>query len=400
MNNYISKQFILAVAFFAGLTLMQIVGPKRANLARAAEEAAPSAPVRITLAAAGDVMMHMPIVESAYDKETKSYDFAPLFAPVAPYLRGADYALANLETRLAAPGRKFSGYPRFNSPAELAEQLRAAGIGLLATANNHSLDMGWEGVVSTLQALDNCGLAHVGTYRSPEEKATPLMVNVRGVRLGILNYAGATNGLPIPAGKEFAVNLLTPEAIQAEANAARAMGADLVIALLHFGNEYSRKPEAGQRELAKQFIANGVDVIIGSHAHVVQPIEKITVMRGGKPYQGVVAYSLGNFISNQRERYRDSGIILYLQIEKNGRETSVTRISYLPVWVQKSGPINAARFRIVPVHGQIPAASDLPLTDKDRGRMQQVWEELTEQLNDKEAGIGPVEVEKGLQAGQ
>jgi poly-gamma-glutamate synthesis protein (capsule biosynthesis protein) len=382
---------VLATAgLFALLLCFWPAGPRQANPAEELPTARPGT-VRITVAAVGDLLMHLPIVNSVHDEPTDSYNFGAVFAPVSVYLSAADYTLANLETRLAGPANGYRGYPRLNTPADLAYYLRAAGVDLVATANNHSLDMGWDGIVATLDTLDGCGLAHVGTYRSAEEKAIPLIVDVGGVRLGILNYTASTNGLPVPPGKDFAVNVISPGAIEAEARAARAWGADLVVAILHFGDEYQRRPDADQRRLVEELVRNGVDVIVGAHSHVVQPIERISVPRDGKPYSAVVAYSLGNFLSNQRDRYRDSGIILYLEIEKSEQGTTVQGVRYLPVWVQKRQAEESLSFRILPVHPQISPATDVTPSAADQQRMDQVWREMSAQLNNPAADIRPVD---------
>ncbi len=147
----------------------------------------------ITIAAVGDVLPHVGILSSARDSITGEYDFWPMFRPIAPYLANADYTVANLETRLAGPATGYTGYPMFNSPIELAQALKKAGVDLAATANNHSLDRGWPGIVGTLDRLDQVGVAHVGTYRSMAEKRTPLVVDIDGIKVGFINYADWLN---------------------------------------------------------------------------------------------------------------------------------------------------------------------------------------------------------------
>ncbi|MHB9129887.1 MAG: CapA family protein [Armatimonadota bacterium] len=349
-------------------------------------------PTRITLAAVGDVLMHMTLVNAAHDAKANTYNFSPMFAPMVPYLTTADYATANLETCLAGEAKGYSGYPRFNTPASLAAQLKKVGFSMLSTANNHCLDMGYDGLVTTLKNLDAAGLPHIGTYRSTAEKATPFIADIRGVKVAFLNYTSMTNGIPVPKGKSYAVNYIDSGAITKEAQAARKQEADLVVAVLHFGTEYQRQPSDEQRKLATTLFANGVDVIIGAHPHVVQPIEKITVKRNGVPFTGVVVYSLGNFISNQRDRYRDSGIAVFLTIEKGQGKTVVQGVNYLPFWVQKRLAGGRAQYRVLPVHPLIKPNSNLPLTAGDRQRMSQVWEELNALLKNPEQGIIPYQV--------
>ncbi|MEW6448167.1 MAG: CapA family protein [Bacillota bacterium] len=345
--------------------------------------------IRITVAAVGDLVMHMPLVNSVKNAETGRYDFSRIFAPIIPYLRFPDYTVANLETKLAGSRYGYRGYPLFNTPVDLAEHLRNSGVDLVTTANNHTLDYGWDGIVTTLNNLDAAGLAHTGTYRSPAEKAVPFIANIGGIRVCFLNYTATTNGLPVPTGKPFAVNILDRRAVVEETYAARKQGADLVVAMLHFGAEYQRQPDASQRRLAADLFAAGVDAIIGTHPHVVQPIEKVTVNRDGDLHTCIAAYSLGNFVSNQRYRYSDSGIILYLHIEKAAGKTRIRGVEYLPLWVHRSAALGRRQFRVLPVHPEITPETDLPLTTTDNKRIAQVWEELFTHLNDPASGIVP-----------
>ncbi|MEI7834129.1 MAG: CapA family protein [bacterium] len=340
-----------------------------------------------TIAFTGDILMHMDLVRSGYNADAGGYDFTRVFAPVAPYLHQADYAVGNLETRMAGAEMGYSGYPRFNSPDELASGLKASGFTMLATANNHSMDMGWGGIVHTLDTLDAAGLAHIGTARSAEERAAPAFVTIKGIRVAFLNYTAETNELPVPKSRPYAVNLLQPEKILADTSKVRKNGADVVIAVLHFGEEYEPKPNKYQRNIARQLLEGGVDAIIGSHPHVVQPIEKITVQRNGAPYTGVVAFSLGNFASTQRERYRDAGIILYLTLAKNTHGTVVTGTKYLPVWVQQGWQRGIHQARVLPALPDTDPHSDLPLTVADEARLRQVWDDTHGQLEREELGI-------------
>jgi poly-gamma-glutamate capsule biosynthesis protein CapA/YwtB (metallophosphatase superfamily) len=396
---YLTSAYLILAAMLAGLLLI----PSGCSSQRASPGAGPPAQavqsaqeVRITVAATGDLLMHNTIVNSVYDSKTRRYDFKPVFTPIAPWLMTPDYTVANLETRLAGPTFGYSGYPRFNTPAELARDIREAGVDLVSTANNHSMDMGWTGVVRTLDNLDTTGVAHIGTHRSPAEKASPFIVDVRGIRLAWLNYTTTTNGLPLPSGKSFAVNLYEPGAAAAEAREARRNGADLVLAVIHFGNEYERHPDANQRQIALELGAAGVDVIINSHPHVVQPIEVFAVRReDGKTYNCVAAYSLGNFISDQRWRYSDSGIILYLEIVKGNAGARVGEIGYLPVWVHKSAAGGRLHYRVLPVSSAAPLPSDNSLTRADRDRMAEVWQELTAHLDNPVYGIRPYQKTPG-----
>lgn len=376
------KQYSLFVIplFLAALLSGLLFNGKPALVAQAPPPA-PPAPTRITVAFTGDVLMHISLVNAARTADG-AYDFAPMFAPIAPYLKNANYTVANLETRLAGAKRGYTGYPCFNSPDSLAPALRDAGVDMLATANNHSLDKGADGLLTTLTTLDANKLAHVGTFRTPEEQATPILVDINGVKVAFLNYAEMTNGIPIPAGKSYVINMIGDgQGIIKEATAAKAHGADLVIAFLHFGTEYQRQPNDNQQLLAKKLLANGVDAVIGAHPHVVQPIKRVTVKRSDVPYTGYVIYSMGNFVSGQRDRYRDSGIMVYLDIEKSVTATIVTGVRYLPVYVQRGVLDGRIRYRVLPLVPGEKVQSDVPLTAADIARMKQISEELDAHLD-------------------
>ncbi len=361
--------------------------------------------VTVRITAVGDLLMHMPVVNSAYDHSTQKYDFKPVFADVAWFFEEADYTIANLETRLAGAHRGFVSYPLFNTPSELALDLRELGVDLLTTANNHSLDMGWQGLVHTLDVIEEAGLAAIGTYRTAEEKERPFVVDLEGIRVGIYNYTYGTNGLPLPSDHPYAVNLINYEAIAEEISRLREAGADIIIGCLHYGDEYQRTPSAYQKDVSQRVCELGTDIIIGGHPHVVQPMEFLSVEHDGEPRECFVAYSLGNFISNQRWQYSDSGIILNLEISKdlNTGETGLTAVDYIPVWVQKAPEADRIKFRVVPCDQAIFDFYDQAVpafTHAEYQRIREVKEEMSTLLDRPEQGILPasaIAVSKGSQ---
>ncbi len=346
------------------------------------------ASTRVTVAAVGDLLMHDSVFNSVKDSRG-AYHFDPVFRYVAPYLAEADYTVANLETKFGGSGLGYSGYPRFNCPESLAGTLTRAGVDLLATANNHTMDMGWTGIVKTLEYTEAAGLAHVGTARSQAERDRVFIANVNGVKIAFLNYTESTNGIALPAGRPYAANVLGEAACLAEAGRAKKAGADLVFAVLHFGDEYQRSQNSRQQGIARRLLAGGVDAVIGSHPHVVQPIIRESVTVAGRTAGRYAVYSLGNFVSNQRDRYKDSGIIAYFDIEKTSTGTSVVGVRYLPVYVQKTYATGKAQFRILPVAPHITRTSDLGLSAAERGRMDQVWSELHQHLHRPAQGVEP-----------
>jgi poly-gamma-glutamate capsule biosynthesis protein CapA/YwtB (metallophosphatase superfamily) len=368
--------------------------------------AGPARATAITIAFLGDVIPHQRLLDSAREPRSGTYDFSPTFRHIAPYLAAADYTVANLETPLAGPTTRFTGYPLFNAPLEFGLALRQAGVDLCSTANNHCLDRGWPGLVATLDRLDQMGLAHVGTSRSLAERETPLVVDIQGIRVAFLAYTEALNGHAPPAEcKAYAVNRLAPgraavDQVATDAALARLWGADIVIALFHWGEEYQRMPTATQVAVAEGtadgqgLLARGVDVIIGHHPHVVQPLVRAAGAAGdaggawGAKY---VAYSLGNFLSNQPWRYSDSGLVVYLHLEKSGFRTRVTGISYLPVFVQRDVSRGPTRYRVLPVLPGRESESDLPLTAAQRTRLRQIQGELEPLVFKPQDGIRPLD---------
>ncbi|MFZ5597916.1 MAG: CapA family protein [Bacillota bacterium] len=339
-------------------------------------------PEKIRIALAGDFLMHMPVVNSVKDIKTGKYNFGDIFTEISPALSGPDFTIANLETRLAGPEKGYCGYPLFNTPDGLAESMRELGIDMVTTANNHSMDMGGKGVVKTLDTLDRAGLLHVGTHRSPSERDTLSIHEIEGIRVGIINYTQSTNGLPVPSDAGYLVNLIRRDRMRGEIQKLRESGCDFIIAVIHFGTEYQRQPNEFQKTLARELIQCGADVVTGSHPHVVQPMEWLTVNRDGKEKKGLAAYSLGNFISNQRWRYSDCGIILNLEIVKTpGGPAELGEVGYTPVWVQRMVKEGRYSYRVLPVDQAVKnyeTGADTLLTEEDYQRLKQVWQDTTE----------------------
>lgn len=290
---------------------------------------------RITLMAVGDIMVHQEQLDAAWNPASKAYDFLPFFTNVVPLFREADWVIGNLETTLSGSAARYTGYPMFNSPESLGKTLKEVGFTAVSTANNHSLDRKEPGVRKTIEHLDQAGLLHTGTFASPEERDEPLLLSKDGFTLALLSYSYGTNGIAIPEGKPYLVNLIKPELIKADIARARERGADLVAVALHFGEEYQRMPNEAQKKTAELCIQYGADLILGAHPHVVQPYEwKTVTMEDGRQHKGLIAYSLGNFISAQRWDYKDVGAILKLSLYKGeSGEASIESVDLIPTYV-------------------------------------------------------------------
>ncbi len=315
----------------------------------------PPAPESFTVVASGDVLVHPPLTEQAYADSTGAEpDFGPLLAGVARVVSAADLALCHLEVPLAGPEGPFAGYPSFNAPPQVATALAEAGYDSCSTASNHTLDQGADGVFRTLDALDAAGLAHTGSARSAEEDGTPLIHDVGPARVAQLSYTYGYNGLELPDNAPWLADTLEPEAVLADtlepeavladARQAEQAGADVVIASLHWGQEYRHEPTDEQVALAERLLADpAIDLIVGHHAHVVQPFERV----GGE----WVAYGLGNHVARHDEPRGTSeeGAIARFTFGRDlaGR-WQVQRAEYVPTVIELGPPIRLRDLGAVP----------------------------------------------------
>ena len=308
------------------------------------EEPAPT-PDTLTLMFIGDVMSHMPQVDAAR-LEDGTYDYAPCYRFLTPYIASADLCIANMEVPLA--GAPYSGYPQFSCPDNMMSQLFDAGVDVFLTSNNHTCDKGAKGIRRTIQVMDSLGIPHVGTYLDSADfqQRSPLIVEKNGFRIAVLNYTYGTNGIPTP--NPFIVNLLDSAAIARDVAHAREMKADYIVVMPHWGIEYARHQNKEQSGYARYMYECGADMVIGGHPHVVQPI----TLENSNEYgvaQRVTAYSLGNFVSNQRKRYTDGGIIVKCEMVRDTNGTiRITNYEYLPYWVYKGTCQGKYQYHILP----------------------------------------------------
>ena len=298
----------------------------------------------ITLIFTGDIMQHMPQVEAAWNDELGVYIYDSCFKYISPWLAGADLAISNLETTLA--GKPYSGYPAFSSPDELVTGMLHAGIDIVGTANNHCCDRGRNGIERTVSVLDSLGMMHMGTYRSAEayHKENPMIVNTRGFRLAFLNYTYGTNGIPVPENN--VVSLIEKDRMQADMKAAHDSAVDMTIVFIHWGEEYQRAPNTFQKDIAEYLFSNGADIIIGSHPHVIQPMEwrKSDTLKK----EQLVVWSLGNYVSNQRKRYTDGGSIFTVKLQKHAGQTKIKDAGYRLTWVYNPIEKGKRQYYILP----------------------------------------------------
>lgn len=301
----------------------------------------------VTFSFVGDLMCHEPeTISAAVGKD--SYDYKPFFKEIKKYLSLSDFTIGNLETTLSGKENKFSGYPLFNSPDEFLDAIKDAGFNFLITSNNHCFDRGKKGIIRTIDKIHEKGLVSTGTNKTRHDRDSIRIVEKNGIRTAILAYTFNVNGNYLSNNDKYMVNLIDTLVIKQDVQSARTKSAEVVIAYFHFGNEYMRKPSDYQREIIKKTIGYGADLIICSHPHVIQPFEYFQTVNS-KFKEGFIAYSLGNFISNQRERYSDCGVILNFSISKNRKgEISLSNVDYIPTWVYKGKVDNKDEFVILP----------------------------------------------------
>ncbi|HEY1484767.1 MAG TPA: CapA family protein [Micromonosporaceae bacterium] len=300
----------------------------------------PAAPRTITVLGAGDELLHPQVWAQARkdaraDGRTGLY-FDDIFADVKPAIESATVAICHLETPLAPASGPYHGFPRFSVPPQIAQTIHDIGYDTCSTASNHTLDQGTAGIKRTLDALDRAGVKHAGSYRSAADAAKPDLLTVTPtgggaqVMVAALSYTFGFNGLSRPRGQPWVANLTSASAIEKAAHAARAAGAQIVVLSLHWGVEYSHTPDAQQRALAKTLLASpDIDLILGCHEHVVQPIAKVE----GK----WVVYGMGNQLARHADPIdanREGIMPEFTFTEVAAARWRVTRAQIVPTWVQ------------------------------------------------------------------
>jgi Bacterial capsule synthesis protein PGA_cap len=342
----------------------------------------PSAPKQITILGSGDILVHPPTWQQAQaDAEAAGgdgYYFDRMFDAVRPHVSAADLAICHMEAPMG-PGAP-EDFPRFNAPVELAGTVKRAGYDTCSTSSNHALDQGEKGVYDNLDALDAAGLRHTGTFRSAKEQATPTIYVVKGVKIGHLSWTMHFNGLERPAGKEWLANRIDVPKIKAAAAATRKAGAEIIVLSAHWGTEKIHTPDSEQLFWAKQLIADpNIDLIIGHHAHVVQPFEKL----GDK----WVTYCVGNLLARHdfpNDANREGVLAKFTFTRQPNKRWLVTRAEAIPIWLSLKPNI-----RILDLaHTMQP----LPRADRRRNHYAAAQDRITSYLGSRGAIADGLEV--------
>lgn len=327
-------------------------------------------PKQARLVFAGDLMQHIPQVNAARTSD-ENFDYTESFQDLVDIFKNADISILNLETTLN-PKSYYTGYPIFRSPAQLADAIKNIGIDVAVLANNHICDNGRTGIEFTIKRLDSLGIAYTGAFSDSMQykQLNPLRFSINQINFALLNYTYDTNGMPVPKGT--IVNIIDTVMIAHDLQQIDRSDTDCIIVFFHWGDEYARKPNKEQRLLAEFCHKRGVELVIGSHPHVIQPVQAQSDI--DSIIRSVTIYSLGNLVSNQRKRYQNGGLIITLDIEKTEEQPIRIKPYYTPVWVQ------VPKYRIIP-----PVIGDtLSMPDNHRTSYKQFMEDTRSLLKHNE----------------
>ena len=308
-----------------------------------------------TLTALGDVLCHNTQYWDAYNSSTKQYDFSYVYDNIKDYTSSADITIGSLETTFAGEDRGYSNYPVFNSPDSLATGLKDIGVDVISLAGNHALDYGYSGICRTIDVLDNVGISHLGTYKSAEDQDKILIKDVKGVKIAFINYTYGTNGIPVPSDKPYCLNLIDKDLISKQIKQAKGQNVDMIVACMHWGTEYKTSANDEQKELADFLFKSGVDIILGNHPHVLEPMEKKTItLDDGSTKDVFVVYALGNFTADQRAEITRDSAILNLDITKDSDgKILINKVSYVPIYMYKNSAAKVHKFKILDIEKSI-----------------------------------------------
>jgi poly-gamma-glutamate synthesis protein (capsule biosynthesis protein) len=349
-------------------------------------------PNRVVIAFTGDLMVHAEQLIAAYQRESDTYFFSS-FCEVSKYLQEADYTIGNLETTFAGAEAGYGSYPLFNTPDAFADEIKTSGFDFVTTANNHCFDKNAAGLLRTLDVLDTHGIAHAGTYASPEDQSKLYIVELGGIKFALLSYTYGTNDFPVPTDMYWMVNILDETLMKNQIQQARTE-ADIVIVLPHMGDEYALIPAERYMRLAHRLCQWGADAVMVSHPHVLQPAEFYTVSNeNGQTRECFIAYSMGNFISHQRTEPQDAGAIFYLSFIKTPEKILLYSVSCLPTWVKFDVDNNRYDIKVLSVYDALinsGSNKNTGLLPQDIERLKRVYQEAARLFLGKEKPLDEI----------
>lgn len=374
--------WVLLALFLCGSLLVACSNDESEQITKPDKQDEPKEPEtshkKITLSAIGDMLIHGRVYEEA--QTVNGYNFSPMLERVKPYLSNSTITTANQETMIGGVELGLLSYPRFNSPYAVGDALKGAGVDVVSLANNHTLDGGEEAIHSAISHWEAIDMMYTGAYKDEADSNKIRVYDTdEGISVAFLAYTYGTNGLPIPEGKDYLVNLIDKDLMAANIEKAKKQ-ADAIVLSMHFGNQYKRMPNEGQKELVQFAADQGVDVVLGHHPHVLQPIDWVEGEDGNKT---LVVYSLGNFLSGQDEFYRRIGGIFRFSIHKTieGEKESIEVKSpkFLPTFVKFH---NWSDFEVVPMY---------QLTNDELNNAPQHYQEIKSHMSQWAPGLDFVE---------
>ena len=335
----------------------------------------------VTIRMAGDIVIDTEMLDACYDKASDSYDFAPYFSMIGNTLSKSDYTMINIDASLRKGKYGYSGYPQFTTPPVILQVVKNVGVDMITMCNNHMLDGYCDGLVESVGHVEAAGLDHIGGYTDEADSKTPEVYTINGIRVGFVSYTHSTNTMEnyCDERSKFLVKRFKNADFKADVDAARAAGAEVVVAVAHWGEEYKRAPDSDQQYWAKKLVAAGIDLIIGGHPHMVQPAEYITATdSNGISRTALCVYSIGNFLTQHRSPYTDSGIVFEFTLaEQADGSIAVTAPGYVPVYVWTfKNAAGADDYRVLPTGVYMNSRPD-GMSDEQYSRMCETWNETT-----------------------
>lgn len=335
----------------------------------------------LTISTVGDIMCHSTQFEWARVNKD-SFDFNPVYREVKQIFNSSDFLVGNLETVLGGKKVGYSGYPVFNTPDEFVEALAKNGFDIIITSNNHSTDGNKKGVLRTIDKIREYGMQSIGTYTGEEDRDSIRIFERNGIRFALLAYSYGLNIDNLPRDEKYLINVIDTAMIKGDIDRAKTHEPDLVFVYFHFGNEYKREPEIFQKNLVKKTLSYGADIIFGSSPHVVQPVQYLPCSDSALD-TCIVVYSLGNFISNQRWRYSDGGVITNFSISKNTFTNKIisVEIDYYPIWIFKGNTVNSKEYVVFPFGIEPVDSMQYYLSEEDKKNMKLSFSDTQEIMN-------------------
>ncbi|MFG6147039.1 CapA family protein [Halobacillus sp. B23F22_1] len=297
---------------------------------------------KISVSAVGDMLIHDRVYNDA--KSSDSFNFMPMLEKVKPYLEDTTITMANQETMIGGESIGLSSYPSFNTPQEFGDALKELGVDVVTLANNHTLDRGEKSVLKAIEHWESLEMMYTGAFKNKEDQNKIRVYETKeGIDVSFLSYTYGTNGIPVPKGKSHLVNLIDKKQIKSEVEMANRKS-DAIILNMHFGDEYEPLPNKEQKDLA-QFAADlGVDVLIGHHPHVLQPIEWV---EGKNEHKMLTVYSLGNFFSGQNALEKRIGGVFKFDLIRKEEKIAVEKPRFLLTYVTSEG---SHAYEVLPMH--------------------------------------------------